>query len=279
MDVFPLDNYTFTFVCAFLFMAWLLLLLLTSKTAWIFSILLTAAVVIIWMIVSDISVLESIALSSLPVIGLTFIFATARNIEEIIVRENRLCPNYFFIGLVVLTVISVSMSLVGSTNIVNDLFLQIYTLFSYFSPAIMFVIIFFVFFRSLSRLVKSLFRTERIWSMISSVAYIQSGTTRPYPYLRYSTSRNLAFLVTFIFVSISFASLPYLGLEVRDFNTREESVSVDIVHYANWLDDLKNSTNIDQFLVKAFNEINGGDRPLSLVLLYPFVLVSPDSLL
>ena len=64
---------------------------------------------------------------------------------------------------------------------------------------------------------------------------------------------------------------------MRDFDTREESVSVDIVHYANWLDDLKNSTNIDQFLVKAFNEINGGDRPLSLVLLYPFVLVSPDS--
>ena len=50
---------------------------------------------------------------------------------------------------------------------------------------------------------------------------------------------------------------------------------VDTVYYASWIQELRQSQNIDEFLNQIYFEINSGDRPLSMIFL--FFITQPSS--
>src|SRR5690606_30103990 len=67
--------------------------------------------------------------------------------------------------------------------------------------------------------------------------------------------------------------IPHLPI----INPDNQLVGVDTRQYAIWMDELRASKNSFDFLNKAFVEILGGDRPLSLFFLFAFQNVVDSS--
>jgi hypothetical protein len=75
---------------------------------------------------------------------------------------------------------------------------------------------------------------------------------------------RLIYLLIFILLSIGIALIPHLPTINRD----NQNVGADSPGYVNWLNTLSQSKNLQVFLQEAFIEIQGGDRPLTLLFLF-----------
>ncbi|MGH9984858.1 MAG: hypothetical protein ACRD8W_12985 [Nitrososphaeraceae archaeon] len=155
----------------------------------------------------------------------------------------------------VLALISIFLSLSGFNY--SDPFIDIMTLLSRFSPAIMLLLIFSVFIRTILKQVLSIV-PERLRTLALSYEV-------PFDLSNVDTNKeNKVIFVT------SVMALSIFVILIPRVDGQQHQVAEDTTVYARWLEPMKDCNDISDLLRLAFVEIRGattGDRLLSLLIL------------
>jgi hypothetical protein len=201
------------------------------------------------------------AATSVPV--LTVAILTSLAFAKSKIRESRYFIAFVSIFLIIIAGISAYMSLSRTTNgpsDINDPFMRIYLTLSYVSPLIMFLIGFSIFLNLLGKPVLNSFRIKKLLTLDISQHETNSNKNK--------------YLILCIAFSIFLVLVPHFN-PARELH---ENVSVDIVYYTRWIAELDDANTLGAFVHTLFIELSGGDRPVSLLLMFILSKISADNI-
>lgn len=209
------------------------------------------------------------ALISIPVIVFFLIYYIFTSRNKIVDISTELSVNYLGLTAIFIAVLSIIIStvpLLFSTalpvsNYANDIFVL---LSSTFSPTLMIFLILCIPTKVLSNeLIQKLLRNSNrnLFDAIPSTNRIKR---------RY----RVTFISFFILLSIVLALIPHQ----QTINKYNLQVSSDTDYYIEWIDPLIESSNIQEFITRAFVFVNYGDRPLTLIFLFTLHKLIPIDL-
>jgi len=210
------------------------------------------------------NVLETLSLISLPVIIVTAIIARLQHRTDLAYSSFKLTVNYLLISIIVISILSLLVS--TKLSEINDHYIEMFILISRFSPVIMFLLV-------LSLPLKIIFNYvyENVpWlrnRLQNTKALLYSEITTK---TRYNRTLLLLGLASTIILSLIVVLIP----NIDDF---EGPIGEDTLIYVDWIEDLRASSNLDQISHRILVEIQGGDRPISLLLIYLMSLVIPST--
>lgn len=212
-------------------------------------------------------VLEALSLVSLPVIMIAIMLERFLHRSNLFYPSFNLIVNYLLISVIILSILSLFLS--ASSSEINDSLINIYILVSRFSPILMLLIVLSLPLKIVFNYIYENVSWVRNWSQktINSFKLVYSETTaKP----RYNRNLLLLGLATSIAISVIIVLIPNL-------DNIKGPIGEDTLVYVNWIEDLHTSSNIDQLSHKILVEIQGGDRPISVLLIYLMSLVLPFS--
>jgi hypothetical protein len=260
------DRYLFSelvdhIVISIAFLGWSIITIQNMITKWIISIGIGCILLIAILASSDVS-LSLLSLVSLPsVIG-----ANILNKRHSIVHPQpfKLTLNYLLISVAILSVISIFIS--TSYSDVNDPFIDMLILLSRFSPAVMLLLIFSAPIKSILHIVGQDIPVlrNRFQRTMDSLEQIYTRTSK------YGSGQLVLILGALMTLSVIMILIP-------NTDDMHGPIGEDTLTYVNWAADLQSSASPDQVYRKSFVEIQDGDRPLSLFLLYLASLFLPLS--
>jgi hypothetical protein len=202
------------------------------------------------------------AAGSIPVVGFILILSL-RSPKFKSLKENKFSITYISITLIIMAAISIYLSLsrtaASEPGNINDPFLMLYLTLSYLSPVMMFLIGFSVFFNFLAKPLITKFRISKILTLDFSHDTHMSNKGR--------------YLILFMLLSIFLVLVPHFNPARED----HKNVSVDVTYYTQWINELDDSETWDEIVYKLFVDISGGDRPLSLFLMFILAKISPNN--
>jgi hypothetical protein len=85
--------------------------------------------------------------------------------------------------------------------------------------------------------------------------------------------KKILYLILFMLLSTILVLIPHQPT----INTDNQRIGFDTKYYANWLGNLTNADNAQEFLHQAFVVQSGGDRPLALIFFYTIVKIAKDN--
>jgi hypothetical protein len=171
--------------------------------------------------------------------------------------------NYIAIIGIVIGIASIVVSLLGllfSIHLPIRTYLNpIFLFFSSFSPILIILLVFYFPLKLL--LTESLAGISRVgkgW-------FLQSFSSK-----ELLVTKNLRKRTKILYLTLIIALFIGLGLIPHHPTINEDSQQIgsDTHHYVNWINSLLETNSISVFLQKAFVELQGGDRPLTLLLLF-----------
>jgi hypothetical protein len=226
-------------------MKWLLLLSLT-------------ALFLIGMVDLDPSINQIISIFSLPLITSVYLINKNKRIfkRSLEINPSPLTLNYFLISFMVLALASIYLSVTDTS--INDPFIDIMTLLSRYTPALMVILIFTVFVRIILKQILSNIPGQlrsRIFSFRERLELPKVSSNK----------------ITEVILLSSCMSLSVFIVMIPHLDGQEHRVAEDTTIYANWIEPMKDSKDIYELIRVAFTEILGastGDRPLSLLILF-----------
>ncbi|MGH9976628.1 MAG: hypothetical protein ACRD8Z_12465, partial [Nitrososphaeraceae archaeon] len=213
------------------------------------------------------NVLETLSLITLPVITITAVLARLQHRTNLAYSSFKLTINYLLISIVILSILSLLVS--ASSSEINDPYINMFILLSRFSPVVMFLLV-------LSLPLKIIFNyiyrnvpwiRNRFQNNIESFESVHSETTTK---TRYNRTLLLLGLASTVILSVIVVLIP----NIDDFGG---PIGEDTLIYVDWIEDLRASSNLDQISHRILVEIQGGDRPISLLLIYLMSLVIPST--
>lgn len=210
--------------------------------------------IIVGLAISSFSIMQLLSIASLPLILLTY-FVSKRFHDRLLFKDSGIITiNYLFVAFMILATFSILISLYDVD--VNNPFIDIMTLLSRFAPVLMILLIFSLPIRIVLTSLKS-----TIPKQVTSRFIIFKSFEVPEFRNTITAPKRALWLAIFIGVSILIVLIPHFsaGLKV---------VGEDTTVYLRWMQELKLSDGFGDFLQLTFTEIQTGDRPLSLVLLY-----------
>jgi hypothetical protein len=80
---------------------------------------------------------------------------------------------------------------------------------------------------------------------------------------------KIIYISLFMLLSITIALIPYQ----TPINKDNQQVGVDTDHYVSWINILRQSNDVQEFIWKAFVILSGGDRPITLIFLFTIVKI------
>ena len=138
---------------------------------------------------------------------------------------------------------------------------DVFIFFSSFSPFLL-IVIFFCFPAKL--LMRNIFirmlRIDRKWWLQKCELSLSAEE----PHKKRSRKTRLIYLSLFVLFSISLALIPHLSTLNKD----NQQIGSDSETYVEWMTQLQQSKNLQDFLKSAFIDLMRGDRPLSLIFLF-----------
>ncbi|MGC1134903.1 MAG: hypothetical protein WA941_18890 [Nitrososphaeraceae archaeon] len=209
--------------------------------------------------------LQVLSIISLPMILSIYVINKKIGNRLLQMDSGLMTVNYFLISFLILTITSLFISVYDSN--VNNPFIDIMILLSRFAPAIMFLLIFSAFLR--------LILNQDIVFSIPKLKTSISFFMRPFGIQEYnniSRSKNIILLTIFMALSILIVLTPHL-------DGQSHNVGEDTTVYSGMIQDMKGSQDIGHFLRLIFAGIQGGDRPLSLLILYPILILFNDNMI
>jgi hypothetical protein len=217
------------------------------------------------------------ALSSLPVIIFLLIYDRSVARKKILHADTKLSLNYLAIMGAITGVVGVILSFEPLLSIqlsshIRNYAYDIFTLFSIFSPVLMFLMIFcfpvkLVTNEFTNKLLKSKNKknnNNRYSGM--STFFFRADTVR----LR----TKVVYLTLFVLLSIILVIIPHTPA----INKNNQEIGVDTHYYVDWIAPLIRSNNTQEFIHQAFViQAHDGDRPIALIFLFAIIkLVSPN---
>ncbi|WP_148680970.1 hypothetical protein [Candidatus Nitrososphaera gargensis] len=210
-------------------------------------------------------VLDGIALAALPAIVLLIIYNQySRKILDNI--KLKLAINYIAITGIIIGLISFTSAILSISSLSNDETLhrnyahEIFLLFSSVSPILILLLLTSYPAKLLINFVSSV--TGRL-NVPAAPGYDNSDTI--------NSKMKVIYLSIFVFISMMMVIIPHLPA----INNDNQHIGVDTPVYNLWLNELSGAKDVQEYFGKAFVEINGGDRPLSLILMLAFQELIP----
>jgi hypothetical protein len=208
--------------------------------------------------------LTPILLLTTPTMVLLFLFYKKFPSEEWNKVRNMiftLSRNYFAITIILLSIVSIIISFAPFSQLLrttervspaHDYAYNIFILFSTFSSFILLLLI-------------GCFPVKMLMSEL--LTRISRGGTNIYTTtheIRRHTNLKIVCLAIFMTLAALLVLIPH-----QPFNNKlDQDIGVDTKYYVKWVNDLRKSTNIQEFMHKAFVVNSNGDRPVSLMLLF-----------
>lgn len=215
-------------------------------------------------LVYSFNIITAVSLLSIPIIGLIFVLQKYFLKDKVSIETSLLLLNYLCVGIIVLALLSITLSLISlrldQAITVRDYFIESFILLSRFSPLFMFMLIFSAPLRYImSEVFSKVVRRDNI-SILNYRRITPASISRSHRILAIGVCITFSVLITLV---------PHLGQENR-------LIGVDTVYYVSWIQELRQSQNIDDFLNQINFEINSGDRPLSMIFLFFITLPSSN---
>lgn len=233
------------------FVAWICISFTISRVRWgIVSIL--GLLLIMGLVIPNSLILQFLSILSLPLILSVYMVHKKTDNKILRPESSLLAVNFFLILFMILALLSIPLSIYSFDD---NPFVDIMTLLSRFSPVFMFVLIFLAVIRlTLGQVV--VFTDPRLRAALANLK-----TFNVHDYDIKSSYATAILLFAFVPVSIFIVLIPHLDGGLH-------AVGEDTTIYSGWIEDLKGSQDTDVFLKLLFTEIQTGDRPLSLLMLY-----------
>lgn len=249
-----INEYVDHVIIGSLLVLWLVFSIQRSRAGYI-AIAALAALFAIAVIVNYDLALDSIALSTLPVMVALLIYS--RYSKRILNNDSRLWINYLAIVGIIIGIVSFAFAVSNfATNnvlgypIERNYAYGVFLLFSSASPILMLLLI-------------TSFPVRLFTSYVSARG-------KPKQYLvptenQMPATLRIVYLSLFVLMSIAIAIIPHLPTT----NIDGKQVGVDTGYYVNWVGTLNNATSFQDFVYEAFAVQGGaGDRPISLIFFY-----------
>ena len=216
-------------------------------------------------------IIDIIALSSLPILIFLLIYNKLVPTKRILHVDTNLSLSYLAIIMAVTGAVGIILSfepllLVPLSLHIRNYAHDIFTLFSMFSPVLMFLMVFcfpvkLVTSEFMHRIVKSKNKKDtNNHHNIASSFFLRVDTVR----LR----TKVICLTIFVLLSIGLAIIPHNPT----INKNNQEIGVDTHYYVDWIAPLMRSNNTQEFIHQAF-VVQGqqGDRPIALIFLFAIV--------
>lgn len=247
------------------FLVWSIVSIGNTNIRWIIS--LSIASILLISITSN----SSVFLSFLSLVSLPFVIAT--NILNKFSRRSVishqsfvLTLNYLLISVAILSAFSIFVS-IRSPNL-NDPFINMFVFLSRFSPVIMFLLIF-------SLLLKMMYEyiyenAPKLRTSIPKADDLFESVYSRFCPITFDLNKLLLLLGSFMMLSLVIVLIP-------NTDSIGGPIAEDTLMYVNWTADLQSSVSLEEVTQKGFVDIAGGDRPLSLFLIYLLTSILPLS--
>lgn len=211
------------------------------------------------------------ALISIPVIGFFLIYYILAPKNKIVDTSIQLSVNYLGLIAIFIAILSIIIStvpLLFSTtlpmrNYSNDILIL---LSSTFSPSLLICLILCI----PTKLLSSELRQNLLKSSNRKLNDTLTSTTNTIQQSTIQQSTNkinrrskVAFIAFFVLLSVVLALIPHQ----QTINKYNLQISSDTDYYIEWINPLLESSNIQEFVTRAFVLVNYGDRPLTLIFL------------
>jgi hypothetical protein len=217
------------------------------------------------------------ALSSLPVIIFLLIYDRSVARKKILHADTKLSLNYLAIMGAITGVVGVILSFEPLLSIqlsshIRNYAYDIFTLFSIFSPVLMFLIIFcFPVKLITNEFTNKLLKSKNKKNINNHYANMSAF------FFRADTVRlrtKVVYLTLFVLLSIILVIIPHTPA----INKNNQEIGVDTHYYVDWIAPLIRSNNTQEFIHQAFViQAHDGDRPIALIFLFAIIkLVSPN---
>jgi hypothetical protein len=217
------------------------------------------------------------ALISIPMIAFFLIYCVLTPKNKIVDTSIQLSVNYLGLTAIFIAILSIIIStvpLLFSTtlpmrNYSNDILIL---LSSTFVPALLICLI-------LCVPTKLLYRELRQNLLKSSGRKLNDTLTSTTSTIQQSTNTinrrsKVAFITFFVLLSVVLALIPHQ----QTINKYNLQISSDTDYYIEWINPLLESSNIQEFVTRAFVLVNYGDRPLTLIFLFTLHKLIPIDL-
>lgn len=267
-----INEYVDHLVIGGLLLGWLVFSLRRSTLNYVGIAILGIALGIAALLALD-TMLDAIALASLPVIAVLSISSNYPHSRKIMKNVNfSLIIDYISILATIAGAVSLVYAFLGAASesppqtIMRSYGYDIFLIASGFSPFLMLLLITCipvkVLFDSIYKYLKS--NKSGVRQIVLSING-EMGMTK---------TKKVILLVIIILTSIGIAIVPHLS----SINKNNQQIGVDTGYYVTWVNGLKKTQNINDFLYQAFVVQNGGDRPLSLIFIYGLSQLIPSEL-
>jgi hypothetical protein len=203
------------------------------------------------------SILQIISVCILPFIIAVYLI-NKRMQPKILHQDSSLITiNYFSVFFFIIALISIYLSILGSS--INNPFMDMITLLSRFAPAVMLLLIFSLFLRIIVK--GTILSIPKIKTKFFQ--FVNSFSVPEYSIGRKSSRILLSILMA---LAVVIVLIPH-------FDNLQNAVGEDTFVYTNWIEEMRGSVDARELLELAFVEIQFGDRPLSLLIMYGISLV------
>jgi hypothetical protein len=212
---------------------------------------------IISLLFYNLTILEVLSVISFPLIISAFLVNRKFDHKVLCLDSSLVVTNYFIISFLILVLYSILISL--SDPKADTPFVDIMTLLSRFAPVLMFLLILAAFIRLVLNIdiITPFSKLGTSFSFVAKMFEIKENN---------SVSRSVCIIVlsAVMALSIFIVMIPHLDGQFT-------KVGEDTTNYVNWIEDMRASRNGADIPSLIVNEIQTGDRPLSLLILY-FIL-------
>ena len=253
------NKYTDHLILISLLILWLAVS--TRKSRISYAVIGISAILLTTIVISHYSLmLDDMALVTFPIIITILIHDLCRGIKILNKQNFRLVVNYMVLISIFLGIINLGFALspiLFSSKMLlpaNSYAYKIFLLFSSFSPMLLLLLLTsFPIKLMINFVLKSSHKMKE--SVIIPDQIIEDNV---------SIRQKIAYLSLISLLSIVLVIIPH----VPTINKDGRLVGVDTRDYANWMNELKNSKDIQNFLNHAFVLQSKGDRPISLILIF-----------
>jgi hypothetical protein len=209
--------------------------------------------------------LDIAALLSIPV-GISFLVYNIYASKKILINQaNLLFTNYLVIIGTAIGIFSITISVLPLLSPIRlgplrNYAFDICLLFSSFSPFLIFLLVnSFPVKLSAEKFMTAILRTKKIGYKVSNDS------------IKYGRKTRVIYLSLSMMLSVTMVLIPH----EPTINKDNQEVGTDTSDYVIWLNVLKESDNIQEFIQKAFATLVKGDRAISFIFLFTVVKIVP----
>jgi hypothetical protein len=228
-----------------------------NRIKWPISLLIIGLLVIGISTFNSSSILQILSVSTLPFIFAVYLINKRMQAKILHEESSFMTINYFSVFFFIIALISIFLSVSGSN--INNPFMDMIILLSRFAPAVMLLLIF-------SLLLRIIVKGTILSIPKIRTKFFQFVNSFSVPEYNVSRKSSTICLPSLMALAVVIVLIPH-------FDNQHEPVGEDTFVYTNWIQEMKDSEDARDLLELAFIEIQFGDRPLSLLIMYGISLL------